>query len=251
VTTPKILLEYDGTRYSGWQDQKNARTIMGELKKAAREIFGEDVEMQGAGRTDAGVHAEGQVASVSLERPITARKLRAAINGNVGKDLRALQVDEVDDSFHARYSALGKTYLYRLINEPVISPFWVRYAHHDTRPMDLDRMRSAAELFLGEHEWTAFSAAQSDVEDRRRTITALEISERVDDRSVGRMVEIQISADGFLRYMVRTIAGTLMAVGRGELNSEDVSRAIEDGVRPTEAVTAAACGLTLVSVRYQ
>jgi len=132
----------------------------------------------------------------------------------------------------------------------VISPFWVRYAHHDARPMDIDLMRSAAELFLGEHEWTAFSAAQSDVEDRRRKITALEISE-LDHRSGGRMIEIQVSADGFLRYMVRSIAGTLMAVGRGELNSEDVRRAIEDGVRPTEAVTAPACGLTLVSVRYQ
>jgi len=133
----------------------------------------------------------------------------------------------------------------------VISPFWVRYAHHDARPMDIDLMRSAAELFLGEHEWSAFSAAQSDVEDRRRKITALEISERLDHQSGSRMIEIQVSADGFLRYMVRSIAGTLMAVGRGELNSEDVRRAIEDGVRPTEAVTAPACGLTLVSVRYQ
>ena len=247
----KLLLQYDGTDFHGWQIQAELRTVQGELTRALSLIEGKDVTVHGSGRTDAGVHAEGQVASVSLERPITARKLRAAINGNVGKDLRALQVDEVDDSFHARYSAFGKTYLYRLINAPVISPFWVRYAHHDARPMDIDLMRSAAELFLGEHEWSAFSAAQSDVEDRRRKITALEISERLDHRSGGRMIEIQVSADGFLRYMVRSIAGTLMAVGRGELNSEDVRRAIEDGVRPTEAVTAPACGLTLVSVRYQ
>ncbi|HEY5401356.1 MAG TPA: tRNA pseudouridine synthase A, partial [Pyrinomonadaceae bacterium] len=158
----KLLLQYDGTDFHGWQIQAELRTVQGELTRALSLIEGKDVTVHGSGRTDAGVHAEGQVASVSLERPITARKLRAAINGNVGKDLRALQVDEVDDSFHARYSAFGKTYLYRLINAPVISPFWVRYAHHDARPMDIDLMRSAAELFLGEHEWTAFSAAQSD-----------------------------------------------------------------------------------------
>jgi tRNA pseudouridine38-40 synthase len=132
-----------------------------------------------------------------------------------------------------------------------MSPFWARYAHHEARQLDLTAIQAAAELFLGKHDWTAFSAAQSDVEDRVRTITRLEISERADLRSHSNLIEICVSADGFLRYMVRAIAGTLMAVGRGELNSDDVEKGIKEGVRPLAAATAPACGLTLLSVRYK
>ena len=120
--------------------------------------------VHGSGRTDAGVHALGQVASVNLQKQITAEKLRAAINGNVGKDLRAVEVETASDDFHARYSALEKTYRYRVVNGPVISPFLVRYAHHEARSLDLDRMKQAAKLFIGEHEWSAFSSAQTDAE---------------------------------------------------------------------------------------
>jgi tRNA pseudouridine38-40 synthase len=126
----------------------------------------------------------------------------------------------------------------------------VRYAHHEGRPLDVAQMKLAAELFLGKHDWTAFSAAQSDVEDRVRTVTGLEISERPDERSHSKMIEIRASADGFLRYMVRAIAGTLLCVGRGELDSAAVAQALETGVRPLVAATAPACGLTLVSVKY-
>ena len=246
----KLLIQYDGTDFHGWQIQTGLRTVQGELTQALSIIEGKEVNLHGSGRTDAGVHAEGQVASVSLERTITANKLRAAINGNVGKDVRVLQVDEVDDDFHARYSAVSKTYIYRVVNGPALSPFWVRYAHHDARALDLQRMKSASELFLGTHDWTAFSAAQSDVDDRVRTITKLNVSEAVDSRARGRLIEIEAGADGFLRYMVRALAGTLMAVGRGELDSETIRRAIENGVRPIEAMTAPACGLTLMSVEY-
>ncbi|HXQ69405.1 MAG TPA: hypothetical protein VN844_02920, partial [Pyrinomonadaceae bacterium] len=173
-----------------------------------------------------------------------------AINGNVGRDVRVLEAETVSNEFHARYSALGKTYIYRIVNGPVMSPFWSRYAHHEARSLDLASMAAAAEVFLGKHDWTAFSAAQSDVEDRIRTITNLEISERIDERSRSNMIEIRMSADGFLRYMVRAIAGTLLCVGRGELDPSAVRQAIETGVRPTIAATAPACGLTLVSVRY-
>ena len=224
--------------------------MQGELTQALSIIEGREVNVHGSGRTDAGVHAEGQVASVSLERAITANKLRAAINGNIGRDVRVLQVDEVDEDFHARYSAVSKTYIYRIVNGPAISPFWVRYAHHDARTLDLQQMKNAAELFIGKHDWTAFSAAQSDVEDRVRTITKLNVTETVDSRARSRFIEIEAGADGFLRYMVRGLAGTLMAVGRGELDNETIRRAIENGVRPTEAVTAPACGLTLMSVEY-
>jgi tRNA pseudouridine38-40 synthase len=247
----KLLIQYDGTDFHGWQIQENLRTVQGELTSALSLIDGRSVTVNGSGRTDAGVHAEGQVASVEIQREISTAKLRAAINANMGKDVRVLAVDAVADDFHARYSALEKTYVYRIVNAPVISPFWWRYVHHDARRLDLERMKHAAEMFHGKHDWTAFSAAQSDVEDRVRTITRLDILPRVDERLRGSLIEIRIAADGFLRYMVRAIAGTLMAIGRGDLDKEDLAQAFEIGERPTVAATAPACGLALLSVRYQ
>ena len=247
----KLLIQYDGTDFHGWQIQGSLRTVQGELTSALSLIDGRSVNLYGSGRTDAGVHAEGQVASVEIEREISPAKLRAAINGNVGKDVRVVQVETAADDFHARYSALEKTYVYRIVNGPLISPFWWRYAHHDARRLNLATMKQAAELFCGKHDWTAFSAAQSDVEDRVRTVTRLEILERADERSHGPLIEIRVSANGFLRYMVRTIAGTLLALGRGELDGDAIREALETGIRPLVAVTAPACGLTLVSVRYK
>lgn len=246
----KLLLQYDGTEFHGWQIQGDLRTVQGELTQALSLIDGRSVNVHGSGRTDAGVHAEGQVASVEIQREISTEKLRAAINANIGRDVRVLSVETVPDEFHARYSALEKTYVYRIVNGPVISPFWWRYVHQEARPLNLDRMRECAELFLGKHDWTAFSAAQSDVDDRVRTVTQVDITERSDDRSPSSMIEIRVSAEGFLRYMVRTMAGTLMAAGRGELDRDDIIAAVETGARPMAAVTAPACGLTLLSVRY-
>jgi len=246
----KLIIQYDGTDFHGWQMQGELRTVQGELTKAVSLIEGREVVVHGSGRTDAGVHAEGQVASVQLERNITPEKLRAAINGNVEKDVRVLAAEMVDDEFHARYSALEKTYRYRIVNGPVMSPFWLRYAHHDARAFDLESMAECAKLFVGTHEWTAFSSAQSDSETKTRTITSLLIKQRADERAQSSIIELTISADGFLRYMVRSIAGTLMAVGRGELDNALVSRAINEGDRSLAAATAPACGLALVSVRY-
>jgi len=247
----KLTIQYDGTDFHGWQIQNHLRTVQGELTKALSLIDGRDVVLNGSGRTDAGVHAEGQVASVQLQRTISADKLRAAINGNVEKDVRVLAAESADDEFHARYSALGKTYIYRVVSGPVLSPFWLRYAHHDARAFDLELMTDCARLFLGTHDWTAFSSAQSDSETRTRTITDLTISQHWDERAGSNLIEMKVSADGFLRYMVRSIAGTLMAVGRGELDNELVLRAINEGDRLLAGATAPACGLTLLSVRYQ
>ena len=247
----KLVLQYDGTDFHGWQVQEDLRTVQGELTSALSLIDGRSVSVHGSGRTDAGVHAEGQVANVDIQREISPEKLRSAINGNVGRDMRVLTVNTAADDFHARYSALEKTYVYRIVTGPVISPFWSRYAHHDARRLDLERMKQAGGLFLGKHDWTAFSAAQSDVEDRVRTLTRLEVLPRADERLRGSLIEIRVSADGFLRYMVRAIAGTLMALGRGELDCDAIGEAIETGNRPLAAVTAPAHGLTLLSVRYQ
>ncbi len=247
----KLLLQYDGTDFHGWQIQEDLRTVQGELTHALSLLEGRRVNVHGSGRTDAGVHAEGQVASVQLEREISTAKLRAAINANIGRDVRVLRIEGVPDDFHARYSALEKTYVYRIVNGPVMSPFWWRYAHQEARRLDFASMKQVAELFCGKHEWTAFSAAQSDVEDRVRTVTRVEICERPEERLRASLIEIRVSANGFLRYMVRAMAGTLMALGRGELDRDAISQALETGARPAAAVTAPACGLTLLSVRYE
>jgi tRNA pseudouridine38-40 synthase len=246
----KLLIQYDGTDFHGWQIQGDLRTVQGELTRALSLIEGRDVVVHGSGRTDAGVHAEGQVASVMIDREIRGEKLRSAINANVDKDIRVLRAEIVDENFHARYSATGKTYVYRILNAAVLSPFWVRYAHQEARDLDINSMLEAAQLFLGEHDWTAFSSAQADVEDRLRTITRLEISESEDERAKGRMIEIRVTADGFLRYMVRTIAGALMAVGRGALEFDKIREAINEKVRHNEIVTAPPHGLTLLRVYY-
>ena len=247
----KLLIQYDGTDFHGWQIQGELRTVQGELTRALSLIEGRDVVIHGSGRTDAGVHAEGQVASVVINREISLEKLRSAINANVSDDLRVLQAEIVDENFHARYSATGKTYAYRILSGPVLSPFWARYAYQDARDLDINRMLGAAQMFLGEHDWTAFSAAQSDVEDRRRTIKNLEITEHEDERARDRLIEIKVTANGFLRYMVRSIAGALMAVGRGDLDVGKISVAIDEGVRHNEIVTAPSHGLTLLEVLYK
>jgi len=246
----KLTLQYDGTDFHGWQMQPALRTVQGELTAALSLIDGHDVVVHGSGRTDAGVHAEGQVASVVLQKEISPTKLRAAINGNVGKDLRVIEVGTASEDFHARYSAIEKTYRYRVVTGPVISPFWVRYALQEARPLDLERMRESAQLFLGTHDWTAFSSVQSEAENKTRTVKALTIKEVSDDRTLSRIIELTISADGFLRYMVRSIAGTLLAVGRGEMDAVLVKQMIVEGDRSLVAATAPACGLTLLSVRY-
>ncbi len=247
----RLLIQYDGTDFAGWQVQsRGERTVQGELEAALALIDGGPVTVHGAGRTDAGVHAEGQVASVALRREWETAKLRAAINGNTGRDLRVIEAARAPEDFHARFSAKGKTYRYRIFNEQFVSPFHVRYAHHEPRALDVERMRACARLFVGEHDWTAFSSAQAETENRVRRVTRLEVSERFDEAGRGRVVEIEASAEGFLRYMVRSIAGTLLAAGRGELGEDEIARAIETGDRELVGPTAPARGLTLVEVRY-
>lgn len=248
----KLLIQYDGTDFHGWQMQgAGERTVQGELARALSLIDGRAVVVQGAGRTDAGVHALGQVASVELRRELSGDKLRAAINGNLAPDVRVIEAEPVAPDFHARYSARGKTYRYRVFNARYASPFLLRYAHTDARPLDVARMRECARLFVGTHDWTAFSAAQADVETRVRTVTRLAVRDVWSDEGRGRLIEITASAEGFLRYMVRSIAGTLLEVGRGQMDAAQVERAIESGERSLAGATAPAKGLTLVEVHYE
>ena len=251
----RLTLQYDGTDFHGWQIQgadHQQRTVQGELQRALRILEGKETIVYGAGRTDAGVHAVAQVANVHLEREFTTpEKLRDALNGNLPLDVRVIEAERVADDFHARFSARGKTYHYRIFNAPVRSPFWSRYAVWENRLLDIKRMRRAGALFVGEHDWTAFSSAQSDVAgDRVRSVTALDIEERWSERGRGRLIIIKISADGFLRYMVRSIAGTLIAVGLGAMDEERITRALETSERKLAGVTAPACGLILARVHY-
>jgi len=246
----KLLIQYDGTDFHGWQVQENQRTVQGELERTVSLLEDAQVHVVGSGRTDAGVHAEGQVANIRLNRAFTPDKLRVAINGNLWRDVRIINVEKVSDDFHARFSAKVKTYVYRVVNAPVMSPFWLRWAHHDARPLDVGKMNDAARIFLGEHDWTAFSAARSDVENRVRTIKEFTVESFWDVRANSSIIEFRISANGFLRYMVRSIVGTMLEVGRGEKDFDTIQTAIVGGDRNLAGSTAPANGLTLLKVSY-
>jgi len=247
----RLLIQYDGTDFHGWQVQENDRTIQGELERVIGMLADAQVSVVGSGRTDAGVHAEGQVANVQIpSEKFTPEKLKNAINGNLWRDIRILKCERVPDNFHARFSARRKTYLYRIVNAPVMSPFWRRYAAHESKPLDVNRMTEASRLFLGEHDWTAFSSANADGENRVRDITDIDITSRWDDRAQGAMIEVKITGSGFLRYMVRSIAGTLIEVGQGTRESDMIQTAIVTGDRKLAGKTATAHGLTLMGVEY-
>lgn len=246
----KLLIQYDGTDFHGWQVQAGDRTIQGELERVIGTLDDGPVKVAGSGRTDAGVHAEGQVANVKMRKVFEPERLKKAINGNLWRDIRVMSVERVADDFHARFSATGKTYLYRIINAPVMSPFWRRFAHHESRPLDLGAMTAASRLLLGEHDWTAFSSAQADGESRVRNVTDITIESHWDDRAGGMMIEMRFTASGFLRYMVRSLAGTLIEVGQGQIDSDTIQTAIIGGDRTLAGKTAPAHGLTLLKVFY-
>ncbi|MFL6468338.1 MAG: tRNA pseudouridine(38-40) synthase TruA [Pyrinomonadaceae bacterium] len=247
----KLLIQYDGTDFHGWQVQDNDRTIQGELERVIGMLEDAEVSVVGSGRTDAGVHAEGQVANVQLTRSFTPSKLRAAINGNLWRDIRIMQIEKAEDDFHARFSAIQKTYVYRIVNAPVMPPFWRRFAHHEARPLDIARMTEAGRKLLGEHDFTAFASARSDGESRVRNILDCSFDSLWDARSRSSILEFRITANGFLRYMVRSIVGTLLEVGRGAKDSDTIHTAIVTGDRSLAGKTAPANGLSLFQVDYR
>ncbi len=246
----KLLIQYDGTDFHGWQVQAGDRTIQGELERVIGTLEDADVSVVGSGRTDAGVHAEGQVANVNLSRSFTPERLRAAINGNLWRDIRVLQAERAPDDFHARFSARRKTYIYRIVNAPVISPFWRRFAHHESRPFDLARMTETSRQLLGEHDWTAFASARSDGESKVRTVLDCTLESVWDNRARASIIEFRITANGFLRYMVRSIVGTLLEVGHGQKDSDTIHTALITGDRSLAGKTAPANGLSLLRVDY-
>jgi len=240
----KIIIQYDGTNYHGWQIQINGRTIQGELTRVLSMLDHRSVTVHGAGRTDAGVHAEGQVANFFLDRDFQTEKLRDAINGNLDGDIRVHSVERVAEEFNARQCAKQKTYCYRIWTANVVSPFAYRYVHAFRGQLDLEAMRAAAASLIGKHDFGAFTSGESDVQDHIRTLFRLDIQQSADE------VLILAEGDGFLRYMVRTIAGTLIDVARGKQTAARVSEILESRNRSRAGFCAPANGLTLVRVDY-
>ncbi|MBL8149624.1 MAG: tRNA pseudouridine(38-40) synthase TruA [Blastocatellia bacterium] len=241
--TLKLTIQYDGTNYSGWQIQPNRPTIQATISEVLSRIENRAVTLHGAGRTDSGVHALGQVASFLSERNMPCSKMLRAINGNLPLDIRIVNVEEVESSFHARFSAKQKTYLYRIVRSEVVSPFDYRYVHHSTYKLDEDEMKRAAALLIGRHDFAAFATA-TEKEDTVRTLRAVELEFSSDK------LNIYVTGDGFLRYMVRTIVGTLLDVGRKKFSYGYIKEILESRSREAASETAPAQGLTLLKIDY-
>jgi len=240
----KLIVEYDGTDFSGWQRQDGQRTVQGTLEETVHQLLGERVEVRGAGRTDAGVHAAGQVASLSLCSRIPATGFLRGMNSLLPADVAIVDSADVPETFEARFSARGKIYRYRIWNHFVRSPLHARTSWHCRRPLDLERMREAAAVLCGEHDFRGFRASDCD---RRNTVRVIR---RFDLAKHGALIELDVEATAFLKNMVRILVGTLADVGRGKRQLADVLRALETGDRAAGGVTAPAAGLTLVQVIY-
>lgn len=242
----RIVVEYDGTRYFGFQDQGRADrpTIQAALEEAVRQTTGERVRVIGAGRTDAGVHALGQVANFVTQARIPVERIPFALNSRLPEDIAVVAADVVPAAFHARFWAKRKTYQYRWYTRPVPSPFWRRYAMHVPARLDVAAMRSAAVHFLGEHDFKAFQAAHSSAKSTVREIYRAEIGEE------GETVTFTVEGSGFLYKMVRMMAGTLLEIGLGRRDPASVPQALATGDRRFVGSTLPAHGLTLVRVTY-
>jgi len=243
--TFKITLAYDGTAFVGWQRQAAGVSIQGLLEEALARLDHGEVIVSGAGRTDAGVHALGQVASLSLRRAIDGPSLVRSLNASLPDSVRVLEADLVPDTFHARYSARRKTYRYRLWNADVLSPFERQYVWHVYGPLDRDAMAAAAMLIEGCHDFAAFRAAGG----RTRSTDREVFSSRV-VAGLSPLILYEVSGSGFLRHMVRNVVGTLVEIGRGRRPIEWMSEVLAGRDRRQAGPTAPARGLVLVSVEY-
>ena len=253
----KLTLAYDGTDFSGWQIQPGQPTIQGALTDVAEKLTQCRSTVQGAGRTDAGVHALGQVANFKTESTLSAGVFQRAFNALLPPSIRVVAAEEAGPDFHARWSALAKTYRYRIFRGRVVPPFLCRYVQHDHSPLDFDAMAEAARKFEGEHDFTSFAASTGSEEDDReravsRTIYCSELR-RVPLEDYARGAEewvYVVRGKSFLRYMVRKMVGTLVDVGRGKLKPEDIPALFAMRDRSKSGPTMPPHGLCLVEVEY-
>jgi tRNA pseudouridine38-40 synthase len=242
--TLRLVVAYDGTDFAGWQRQDGQPTVQGSLEEAFRTMTGQAVLVRGAGRTDAGVHAEGQVASVEVVSGIPCLGFLRGLNTLVPPTIAVLEVADMPAGFNARHDARGKIYRYCIWNHPVRSPGHARTSWHVYDTLDTHAMRQAAAVLIGEHDFRAFRSSDCD---RKNTVR---IVRRCDVRRDAALLTFEIEGTAFLRNMVRILAGTLVAVGKGKLTVEQVQALLKSGDRTQAGVTAPARGLTLVRVIY-
>ena len=240
----KLTLAYDGTEFHGWQVQPNLATVQGTLQEALAKLFNHDVKITGSGRTDAGVHAHGQVANVETLRTMDTDAVLRGANALLPREIRVWQVEEVGPDFHSRHSAKSKTYEYHVWRQYVVPPFHCRYVYRFPYPMDVGAVDEASRLFVGTQDFTSFSATSAEVEDRVRTIFETEWQRNPDEWV------FRIRGSGFLQYMVRTIVGTLLFVGTGKLKPEDIPRIFEARDRGLAGPCVPPGGLHLLHVDY-
>ena len=241
----KMILEYNGARYHGWQRQANRLTVQEVLEEGISTIAQEDIRVIGSGRTDAGVHALGQVANFRTNSNIGQRGLIQGINSLLPWDIAVKELAETDASFHARYDAKSKIYLYQIYPGSVRSALYRHYAWFIREPLDIEKMKEAAQQLQGTFDFSSFCAANCGIKNHVRTVMSVDIA--IDRRG---MVKFSIEADGFLKYMVRNIVGTLVDVGRGKLSSSELMIIVEAKDRKRAGQTAPAHGLFLKEVKY-
>ena len=245
MRTIKLVVQYDGSDYVGWQRQGKGVSVQGLIEQALAAIDGAPVTLHGAGRTDAGVHAIGQVASARVTSPIEDWQLVRALNAHLPDAIRITELVTVPDAFHARFSATAKTYEYRIWNGAAMPPFIRLYAWHIPEPLELAAMRQASEAIVGEHDFSGFRSAQSVNQTTVRRVWTAEWRAPGDG-----LLAFHISGEGFMRYMVRSLVGTLVEVGRGHRPASDMGRLLDTPDRSAAGRTAPAHGLFLVNVAY-
>jgi tRNA pseudouridine38-40 synthase len=257
----KLTLTYDGTAYHGWQVQPGLPTIQGELQAAIGRVLGERPLPQGSGRTDAGVHALGQVASFALTAPIPAENLQRALNRTLPPAIRVLNAQPVPDALHARHSTEAKTYEYRIFRGGLCSPFLAPYVHHCRWKLDLEVMRQAAQDVVGEHDFVSLAASDPEASSRgeddseallegvsRSTVRTIFSSEWSEVE--GELLIFRVRGNGFLHHMVRNLVGTMLEIGRGQFSAGSMPGILEARLRSAAGPTAPARGLFLHSVEY-
>ena len=240
----KLIIEYDGTEYKGWQKQPNRLNIQGEIERAIENITGEKVELIASGRTDAGVHAIGQVANFKTNSKFPIERIPIAINSQVKNYIRIKNAEEVDENFHSRYNCKKKTYRYIIDNSPYGSAIYRNIVYHLPMKLDIKEMKRAIKYFEGEHDFKAFRSSGTSSKNSIRTIY------KADLLIEGTTIGIELTGNGFLYNMVRIIAGTLVDVGLGKINADDIPKIIESKDRTKAGKTLPPQGLMLMQVDY-
>jgi tRNA pseudouridine38-40 synthase len=241
----KLIIEYDGSRYHGWQRQKDDRSIQGEIEKALQKMTANRVTVIGSGRTDAGVHAEGQVASFKCDTRLEPEALLNGLNSLLAEDTVIKVCEQVSSSFHARFDAKSKIYHYKILNRPTPAAIGRKYSWLIRKSLNQDAMRAAISHIIGRHDFKAFEGTGSPRQHTTRQVYSADLIEQQSG-----LLVFHIEADGFLRYMVRNIVGTLVDVGMQKLTSDDFKSILDSKDRSQASATAPAHGLTLVKVIY-